>query len=168
MDSKKIHIAQKEGGSDIFSWPISKSLLDAILNDFISDRFTTELVWERLGYKLSDSGSREWIAGDNTPSDWRKAFPEAPEIIKNRKASIYLTRSIPKENKQLLKEKLNFKGYSIKELYPRRTRRATAVNWLLSWAIGAGQDLTNDGPLPKLLEAPQSPISGHPGDPAIE
>ncbi|MEO1523745.1 MAG: DUF1823 family protein, partial [Cyanobacteria bacterium J06633_2] len=42
-------------------------------------------------------------------------------------------RSIPKENKQLLKESLGFKGYSIDELVPRKTRRATIVNWLLSY-----------------------------------
>ena len=34
--------------------------------------------------------------------------------------------------KQLLKEKLGFKGYKIGEFSPIETRRATAANWLLS------------------------------------
>jgi len=33
--------------------------------------------------------------------------------------------------KQLLKQKLGFKGYKIGEFGPRQTRRATAANWLL-------------------------------------
>ena len=37
------------------------------------------------------------------------------------------------ENKQLLKEKLGFKGYKIGEFGPKQTRRATAANWLLSY-----------------------------------
>jgi len=45
---------------------------------------------------------------------------------------VQLTRSIPKENKQLLKEYLGFKGYSVDQLIPRLTRRATMTNWLLS------------------------------------
>ncbi len=45
-----------------------------------------------------------------------------------------LTRSIPPENKQLLKTQLGFEGYTVSELIPRKTRRATMVNWLLSYA----------------------------------
>jgi hypothetical protein len=46
---------------------------------------------------------------------------------------VKLTRSIPQENKQLLKEQLGFKGYKLGEFGPRQTRRATAANWLLSY-----------------------------------
>jgi hypothetical protein len=46
---------------------------------------------------------------------------------------VKLTRSIPPENKQLLKEQLGFKGYKLGEFGPRQTRRATAANWLLSY-----------------------------------
>jgi hypothetical protein len=46
---------------------------------------------------------------------------------------VKLTRSIPPENKQLLKEKLGFEGYKVGELVPRKTRRATIANWLLSY-----------------------------------
>jgi hypothetical protein len=46
---------------------------------------------------------------------------------------VQLTRSIPKENKQLLKQEMGFKGYSVDQLIPRLTRRATMANWLLSY-----------------------------------
>ena len=48
---------------------------------------------------------------------------------------VKLTRSIPKENKQLLKEKLGFKGYKIGTFAPRDTRRATMANWLLNYLV---------------------------------
>jgi hypothetical protein len=50
-----------------------------------------------------------------------------------------LTRSIPAAHKQLLKQELGFKGYQVGELVPRRTRRATAVSWLLAWRRQAGE-----------------------------
>jgi hypothetical protein len=85
-------------------------------------------------------------------------------VISVRPASVQLTRSIPHEHKQLLKEQLKFAGYRIGELYPRRTRRATAVNWLLAWLASREQLLAEEGPLPPLLDAPLNPVSGHPGD----
>ena len=81
-----------------------------------------------------------------TPPDWADAFPQAPELIAERPASVRLTRSILKEHKQLLKQQLNFAGYRIGELYPRRTRRATAVNWLLAWLAQQGEPLPEQGP----------------------
>jgi hypothetical protein len=72
--------------------------------------------------------------------------------------------SIAREHKQLLKERLGFAGYRIGELYPRRTRRATAVNWLLAQLAGRGELLPDTGPLPELLGAPANPVAGHPGD----
>ncbi len=56
-----------------------------------------------------------------------------------------LTRSIAKEHKQLLKEQLGFGGYTIGELYPRRTRRATAVNWLLAHLAERGEPCPRRG-----------------------
>jgi hypothetical protein len=53
-------------------------------------------------------------------------------ITQSRRATVKLTRSIPKSNKQLLKEQLGFEGYKVGELVPRLTRRATMANWLLS------------------------------------
>ncbi len=75
-----------------------------------------------------------------------------------------LTRSIAKEHKQLLKEQLDFGGYKIGELYPRRTRRATAVNWLLAHLAERGEALPETGLLPELLPQPADPVAGHPGD----
>jgi len=154
-------------GKLVTSWPISRLLLMEILADRISDCFVASLVWERLGYLPSSLSSDVWLAGKNTPVDWANAFAQAPEVIAHRKASVQLTRSIPKRYKQLLKQKLNFTGYRIGELYPRRTRRATAVNWLLAWLFSRGEELLEEGPLPDLYEPCIDPVRGHPGDPPI-
>ncbi len=146
-------------------WPLSRRLFREILNDRISDSFLAELVWERLGYL---NFGQSWQAGPTTPEEWLETFPRAPEVIANRPASVQLTRSIPKEYKQLLKKKMDFAGYSIDELYPRRTRRATAINWLLAWLEVQGARLPEEGPLPPLMEPPLEPNSGHPGDPLVE
>ncbi len=151
----------------ISRWPLSKALLLEILSDRIADCFVVRLIWERLGYKPAESLDEVWLAGENTPLDWGEAFPEAPEVIAQRKASVKLTRSIPKEYKQLLKKSLNFDGYRIGELYPRRTRRATAANWLLAWISIRGEELPEKGPLPLLFDPPLDPIEGHPGDPPV-
>jgi hypothetical protein len=143
-------------------FPPSRALLEAVLADRLSDRFVCELIWPRLGY--APDGGGVWRAGATTPADWAAAFPEAPELIATRPASVALTRSIPREHKQLLKEQLGFAGYRIGELYPRRTRRATAVNWLLADLAGRGEPLPDEGPLPALLEPPVNPLVGHPGD----
>jgi hypothetical protein len=149
------------------SWNLSRTLLMAILDDRLSDRFVASLVWERLGYLPPEEGEGTWLAGPETPAEWSEAFPEAPEVIASRPASVRLTRSIPKESKQLLKQQLQFAGYRINELYPRRTRRATAVNWLLAWLASVGQGLPEQGVLPPLLECPADPVQGHPGDPPV-
>jgi len=147
-------------------WPLSAVLLNRILEDRLSDRFVAERIWERLGYEPAAEGE-PWRAGPGTPEPWREVFPLAPEVIATRPASVQLTRSIPREHKQLLKQQLHFGGYRIGELYPRRTRRATAVNWLLAWLAERGEDLPTVGPLPDLLEPPADPVRGHPGDPPV-
>ena len=111
-------------------YPLSRQLLDAVLADRLSDRFVCELIWPRLGYAPDGSGT--WSAGPAAEAGWRESFPIEPAFIAERPAAVALTRSIAKEHKQLLKEQLGFGGYRIGELYPRRTRRATAVNWLLA------------------------------------
>ncbi len=149
-------------------WPLSKTLLKAILADKITDSFVAHLVWERLGYMpYSSEDNRTWIAGPETPSDWRESFPKAPQVIANRKASVHLTRSIPREYKQLLKQELGFKGYRIGDLYPRRTRRATVVNWLLAWILIHEENLMENGEIPVLRIPPDNPMYGHPGDPEV-
>lgn len=147
-------------------WPLSRLLLQQILEDRTSDRFVAERIWERLGYQPCDpqDGSSLWLAGPETPEHWRDGFSQAPEVIATRSASVALTRSVPKPFKQLLKEQLGFKGYTIGELYPRRTRRATAVNWLLAWLAERCEPLPSEGPLPERLEPPANPVGGHPGD----
>ena len=150
-----------------FTWPISKKLLLLILEDKVSDVFVCELIWERLFYTLK-STINEWVPSDLTPSNWSEKFAEAPQIIAERKASVHLTRSIPKEHKQGLKKFLNFKGYKINELYPRRTRRATAVNWLIYWAI-ENECFSNDiNHIPSPSLPPANPAKGHFGDPEIK
>ena len=144
------------------SYPLSRALLEAVLADRTSDRFVCELIWPRLGY--TPDGSGIWSAGPATEASWRESFPLAPQLIAERPASVALTRSIAKEHKQLLKQQLGFAGYSIRELYPRRTRRATAVNWLLAHLAERGEALPDSGPLPPLLAPPADPVAGHPGD----
>ncbi len=150
-----------------FSWPISRKLLFLVLEDKVSDIFVCELVWERLFYTKNLS-LNDWTSSPLTPSYWSEKFVRAPQIISERPASIHLTRSIPKENKQSLKEFLNFGGYKINELYPRRTRRATAVNWLIYWAIESRYNIDETNYLPKLSSPSSNPVKGHYGDPDIK
>ncbi len=147
------------------AFPLSRQLLEAVLADRTSDRFVCELIWPRLGYAPDGSGT--WSAGPATSASWREPFPIEPQFIAERPPSVALTRSIAKEYKQLLKEQLGFAGYRIGELYPRRTRRATAVNWLLAHLAERGEPLPDCGPLPPLLPAPADPVAGHPGDLAV-
>ena len=154
-------------------WSLSRPLLQAVLDDRLSDRFVCELIWWRLGYRpvavLADaispgSAPGTWLATPATPAAWAERFPIAPELVAERPANVQLTRSIPAPFKQLLKEQLGFGGYRIGELYPRRTRRAVAVNWLLAHLAERGEPLAETGPLPALLDSPLDPVAGHPGD----
>jgi hypothetical protein len=143
-------------------YPLSRALLEAVLADRTSDRFVCELIWPRLGYEQNGSGP--WSAGQATGAAWREQFPIEPQFIAERPPAVALTRSIAKAHKQLLKQQLGFAGYTIGELYPRRTRRATAVNWLLAHLAERGEPLPDVGPLPQLLDQPADPVAGHPGD----
>ena len=149
-----------------FSWPISRKLLFLILEDKVSDIFVCELVWERLFY-IKETFTEDWISSENTISYWSLKYNNAPQIISERGASVHLTRSIPRDHKQGLKKILNFKGYKINELYPRRTRRAMAVNWLIFWVIESKTILKDHDKLPLLSSPPLNPINGHYGDPEI-
>jgi len=150
-----------------FSWPISKELLFLVLEDKVSDVFVCELVWERLFY-MREIPMNAWFSSALTPTYWSEHFAEAPQIISERLASVHLTRSIPKDNKQGLKNFLNFKGYKINELYPRRTRRATAVNWLIYWAIENKCFSNTNNLIPIACSPPVNPAKGHFGDPEIK
>ena len=149
------------------TWPISRKLLFLVLQDKVSDVFVCELVWERIFY-TREKNTNDWISSELTPAYWSEKFVKAPQIISERIASVHLTRSIPKEYKQGLKNFLDFRGYKINELYPRRTRRATAVNWLIYWAI-ENDSFSNDTDLiPSPSLPPVNPAIGHFGDPEIK
>ena len=150
-----------------FTWPLSKKLLFSILDDQVSDVFVCELIWERLFY-IKKISAKDWTFSKYTPSYWSDKYNKAPQIISERGASIHLTRSIPKEHKQGLKNILDFEGYKINELYPRRTRRATAVNWLIFWGIESKSIFKENDKLPVLSSPPFNPTHGHKGDPEIE
>jgi len=148
------------------TWPISRKLLLLVLEDKVSDVFVCELVWERLFY-TREKNTNDWIFSELTPAYWSEKFVKAPQIISERIASVHLTRSIPKEHKQGLKNFLNFKGYKISELYPRRTRRATAVNWLIYWSIKSNSFSNKEDKLPAVSSPSLNPAIGHLGDPEI-
>ena len=150
-----------------FTWPICKALLFLILEDKVSDVFVCELVWERLFYTKKEPFN-DWVSSALTPNYWSKKFIRAPQIISERTASVHLTRSITKDHKQGLKNFLNFKGYKINELYPRRTRRATAVNWLIYWAIENNCFSNDNNVIPISVSPPFNPAKGHYGDPEIK
>ena len=150
-----------------FTWPICKELLFLVLEDRVSDVFVCEMVWERLFY-TKEITINNWVSSPLTPTYWSEKFVNAPQIISDRIASVHLTRSIPKKYKQGLKNLLNFKGYKINELYPRRTRRATAVNWLIYWSIENNCFSKDNGLIPSPSSPPFNPVKGHFGDPEIK
>lgn len=110
---------------------LNKDTIWAILNEEIADEIVNRLVWHYLGYRYNNEEQR-WDNSLVSP-DWNQEYPEPPDFIDSRPATVKLTRSIAPENKQLLKEELGFKGYKIGEFGPRQTRRATMANWLLGY-----------------------------------
>ena len=110
--------------------PLTNETLWEILRDTLDDSAANHLVWHYLGYSQNPE-TQVWSIAD---PDWATAYPHPPNFIESRPATVKLTRSIPPENKQLLKTQLGFEGYTLNELIPRKTRRATMVNWLLSYA----------------------------------
>lgn len=116
--------------------PLNTETLWQILNEELDDDTVNQLVWHYLGYRY-DQQTNQWDC-TNVPPEWQQDYPEPPNFIESRPATVKLTRSIPKENKQLLKEQLGFQGYKIGEFSPRQTRRATAANWLLSYMKDTG------------------------------
>jgi len=111
--------------------PLSTETLWAILNNDMPDDVVNQLVWQTLGYRY-DPQAQSWHGSESVDAIWLEKYPDPPNFIESRPATVQLTRSIPKENKQLLKTYLGFKGYSVDQLVPRLTRRATMANWLLS------------------------------------
>jgi Domain of unknown function (DUF1823) len=110
---------------------LDAELIWSILNETITDLQVDRILWHYLGYRYI-IGDNSWDISQVDP-DWVAVYPTPPDFIASRPAAVKLTRSIPPANKQLLKEKLGFKGYKIGEFGPRQTRRATAASWLLSY-----------------------------------
>jgi hypothetical protein len=111
--------------------PLNTDTIWAILKEEIDDAMVNQLLWHYLGYRYD--ATTETYNTKNVAPEWLQEYPQPPDFIESRPATVKLTRSIPPENKQLLKEKLDFKGYKIGTFGPRQTRRATAANWLLSY-----------------------------------
>ncbi len=109
--------------------PLTTDTIWAILNEELDDSTVNQLVWFYLGYR-HQSDQQTWDNSNVDPS-WQEEYPEPPDFIDSRPATVKLTRSIPKEYKQLLKEELGFTGYKVGEFTPAQARRATAANWLL-------------------------------------
>jgi len=121
--------------------PLNTETIWAILHEKIDDHTVNQLVWYYLGYRY-DSATEQWNTSEVAP-EWRDEYPQPPDFIDSRPATVKLTRSIPQENKQILKEKLGFKGYKIGEFGPRQTRRATAANWLCNYLQETNGNLEN-------------------------
>ncbi|MFO8039572.1 MAG: DUF1823 family protein [Sodalinema sp.] len=113
--------------------PLNRETIWAILNKELDNETVNRLVWHYLGYRY-DPQQQQWKT-EQVAEDWRETYPEPPDFIEHRPPNVKLTRSIPKPNKQLLKEKLGFKGYKIGEFSPLETRRATMANWLLNYMV---------------------------------
>lgn len=116
--------------------PLNTDTIWAIIREEIADDTVNQLVWYCLGYRYDDR-TNKWDV-TNVADEWRGEYPEPPDFIASRPATVKLTRSIPSENKQLLKEDLGFQGYKLGEFGPRQTRRATAANWLLGYMKSKG------------------------------
>ena len=111
--------------------PLNKTTIWQILEEKLDDDTVNQLVWYYLGYRY-DAETQTW---DNSQVEdyWTQDYPAPPDLIAERPPNVKLTRSIPQENKQMLKEELGFKGYKIGDFGPRQTRRATIANWLLGY-----------------------------------
>ncbi len=118
---------------------LNRETIWAIIEEKLDDNTVNQLLWYYLGYRYNPANEK-WDNSNVLP-EWRDEFPQPPDFIDSRPATVKLTRSIPAENKQLLKQKLGFKGYKIGEFEPRQTRRATAANWLLSYLQQIGQEI---------------------------
>jgi Domain of unknown function (DUF1823) len=103
----------------------------AIIHESIPDTQVNQILWYYLGYRYNRV-ENNWTVSQVAP-EWLSVYPTPPDFIASRPATVKLTRSIPPQHKQLLKEQLGFKGYKLGEFGPRQTRRATAASWLLAY-----------------------------------
>lgn len=118
--------------------PLDRDRIWAILNESLTDLQVNQILWHYLGYRYNRTEDT-WDLS-RVALDWVETYPTPPDFIASRPATVKLTRSIPPEHKQLLKEQLGFKGYKIGEFGPRQTRRATAASWLLAYLASKNDD----------------------------
>jgi hypothetical protein len=111
--------------------PLDNNAIWSIVNESITDLQVNQILWHYLGYRYNRI-ENTWDLSQVDP-EWLSVYPTPPDFIASRPATVKLTRSIPPEHKQLLKEQLGFKGYKLGEFGPRQTRRATAASWLLAY-----------------------------------
>ena len=111
--------------------PLNTDTIWAIINESITDLQVNQILWHYLGYGYNRVENTWEI--DRVAPEWLSVYPTPPDFIASRPATVKLTRSIPPQHKQLLKEQLGFKGYKLGEFGPRQTRRATAASWLLAY-----------------------------------
>ena len=84
--------------------PLTEATVWAILNEELEDDVVNQLVWHYLGYRY-DAAAEQWDTS-NVMEAIRETYPAPPNFIESRPATMKLTRSIPKPNKQLLKNYL--------------------------------------------------------------
>lgn len=112
---------------------LNEDTLWAIIHESITDTQVNQILWHYLGYRYNPV-ENSWEVSQVNP-EWLSVYPTPPDFIASRPATVKLTRSIPPQHKQLLKQQLGFKGYKLGEFGPRQTRRATAVSWLLAYLV---------------------------------
>ena len=84
------------------------------LTNYQTDLYTERFELAKMSRDISYQSWRDYyLSGDpelfNDALYWSEKFEKAPQIISERPASVHLTRSIPKDYKQGLKNFLNFK-----------------------------------------------------------
>jgi hypothetical protein len=82
--------------------PLNKNTIWAILSDEIDDATVNKLIWYYLEYE----GQTETWNNNKVDIGWRDKYPNPPDFLESCPATVKLTRYIPLENKQLLKEEL--------------------------------------------------------------
>jgi hypothetical protein len=106
-----------------------------------------------------------WLAVPATPPAWRQAFPQAPQVIAERPASVgpHPFRAKEPEN-SCSRSSSGFSGYRIGELYPRRTRAGHRRELAAGPPGGAGRSPAGAGADAAAVGAARDPLAGHPGD----
>jgi hypothetical protein len=140
-------------GAEVPPWAADLTLTEllAVVRGESSDARVNELARGLLGWTAGPDGA---YCADGVPEAWAGAYPDGPpDFIGSaddyspaadrpvKRAVQRLTREVPAEDKQALKEvlgPLGFGGWTVAELTPNRTRRATVANWVLYYCRARG------------------------------